>query len=210
MMKPALFAAFACLFLYGCATPLERSVQPPGPDESLLIMGVNQPYMITLGHGSIENGEFRISTTRPPALKGEPVGGYMTGRAKAGSILALTTVSSARPNSIMMDTTYNACQVPAIMLLTVPAGKVIYLGSVEFAGSKGRPGVAMRYENRLAQAQQYVDDAFPALRGKLEYIAPDFLARARSCEFVQSTGSMYFYGLRTEPRYKTVEEAARH
>jgi hypothetical protein len=210
MIKPALLATFACLFLSGCATPLDRAAQPPGPDESLLVLGVNQLYHISLVQGSIEDGEFKSSTTRPPAMKGEAVDGYMTGRAKAGSILALTTVSSVRPNSIMADTSYPPCYMPAILFFTVPPGKVIYLGSVEFAGSKERRQVGMRYENRLAQAQQYVDGAFPALRGKLEYIAPDFLARPTSCEFVQSTGSMYFRGLRTEPRYKTLEEAARY
>ena len=210
MMKSALLAAFACLLLHGCATPLDRSTQLPGPDESLLVLGANRPYSIMLIHGSIENGEFSPSSSRPPAIKGQPTDGYVTGRAKAGSLLALTTVSSIQPNGIMMDTTWSPCQMPAIMLFTVPPGKVIYLGSVEFAGSSGRPGLAMGYENRLAQAQQYVDTAFPALSGKLEYVAPDFVPHAARCRFDMSTGSTYYNGLRTEPRYKTLEEAARH
>lgn len=182
MIKNIVFCSFLGLLIAGCKTAglIDASASAPSGNESVLIIGVKPPdHRILLFPGSIKGGAFYKNQWLKAALAGHPTDGYVVGKVKAGSIIAITMVSVQEPGSILGKGNFVPCQGAKTMVFRVPSGKVAYLGSIEY--KFGYKKLDIRYTNELALAQQYTDSHFPALKGKVEHISPQFMDTTESC-----------------------------
>jgi hypothetical protein len=182
-MKNVLFAGVASVLLAGCTSAFQLKDDAPAPsnDESVVILGVSdEHYQVSIFPGSIDKGVFVTTLIRPATVAGKSRNGYLVGKARANDIIAITLVRyKDNPDAILGFMDFVPCNGSNTMVFRVPHGKVVYLGSVDYRFN-GR-NLNIRYTNELEQAQRYIDSSFPALRGKVEHIAPEFMPMKASC-----------------------------
>jgi hypothetical protein len=99
-----------------------------------------------------------------PALVANPEGGFLVGRVRGGSLLAIGGVRIVKPNETF-GPGYSACGGNATMVFTAPKGQVAYIGHVQLSARD--KGVFARYGEDFAAARKHVDANYPNLRGKL-------------------------------------------
>ena len=98
--------------------------------------------------------------------------GFIVGRMHADAPIGIAYVT---PNGLP---TYAPCN--RIMVMSAPAGKVIYFGSVHFAIG-GRDDVTASYADDFAGAQAYMKAHYPELAARLEHGRAQFYPRSENC-----------------------------
>jgi hypothetical protein len=184
-MKTIVLAVVACLVMTGCASvfQLDENARAPSNDESVVILGVsNEHYHVLIFPGSIDkDGTFSQSLIRPATVAGKPRNGYLVGRASADDVIAITAVVyHDNPDTAFFGSKFTPCADAKTMTFKVPHGKIVYLGDVDyqFVGRQLR----VNYYDDLEKAQKYIDSSFPALKGRVEHIAPNFNPTGKACD----------------------------
>jgi hypothetical protein len=168
-MRKILCILCVLIFLGACASvgKLDKSVALNVGSESIFVIGVApENYIISIFPGTVKNGEFNQNVTRSPSFLGHPDGKYIVAKASAGEILALTRFAVAKDKDSNVGPRIRFCEGMETMSFEVPAGKVIYLGDINFEESGDR--IKMNYTSDIASAKQYVDREFPNLKNRLE------------------------------------------
>ena len=159
---------------------LNESAKAPSQSESVFIIGVApENYRISVFPGSVSNGIFWQSTIRSAAVYGAGKNGYVVGRASAGDVLAITNVRVVKGESSIWGADFAPCRERPTMVFKIPAGKVLYLGSVDY-GFEGSM-LHISYGNDLTAAQSYVQRTFPALTQPVESLAYELLPTSDGC-----------------------------
>lgn len=188
-MKSLLASLLSLAVLGGCASRglLDTTVAPPADDESYFVIGVTPTnHRISVFPGEIENGVFHQSRLYSAALYGGAKDGFVVGKSPAGRVLAITNVRLVEDeNAVLRGRNFAPCQSAQTFVFTVPKGKVIYIGSVNYAFQSDK--LRVRYRNDLAEAASYIDANYPQLKGKVEYQEPQLLPTDKSC----NPGTMY-------------------
>lgn len=178
------FALPILLFLLtGCTSmgQLGRNTAPPAQNESIFILGVAPAnHRVSFFRGSLDDGRFVQNPFLPSVLYSAADDGFVAGRAAAGDVIAVTivrVVSSA--NSVLLGSNFSPCGEAKTIVFRVPAGKVAYLGSVEFAFTES--ALKVWYGSELEAAQAYVAARFPALSERVEYVPFELLPVKAAC-----------------------------
>jgi len=183
-MKHVLLAGLAGMLLAGCSSMRQLDDDAPGPsgEESVVILGMHDAEdQVFIFPGTVgADGSFVTDPMRMATVAGKPRNGYLVGKARAGDVIAITTVRfDAHPGKFSGTEEFRFCKGEKTMVFKVPQGKVAYLGSVEYRFVDRNMNI--HYTVELDQAQRYIDSTFPALKGKVEHIAPDFRTLGGPC-----------------------------
>jgi hypothetical protein len=171
------------LLLAGCTSmgQLGRNTAPPSQNESIFILGVSPAnHRVSFFRGSVDDGRFVQNLFLPSVLYSAAVDGFVVGRAAAGDVIAVTIVRVvSSENSVLLGSNFSPCGEAKTIVFRVPAGKVAYLGSVEFAFSESE--LKVWHGSELERAQAYVASRFPALSGRVEYVPFELLPVKAAC-----------------------------
>lgn len=169
MFKQVLIAA-ACvvaLLCAGCSAPMpDASAAVQAPDDAYFVLGV-QPHnmMLQIDQAEIRDGQLvRFFDVLPLHEYGQAEGDFIVVKVKGGSTLALHSASMMAGHTIFglyFRPTINT------WAFQVPAGKVVYIGSVAFVSDAAR-GLKPVFSDDLDGARDYVAMHYPALAGKVE------------------------------------------
>ncbi|MDR6582851.1 hypothetical protein HBH1_01214 [Herbaspirillum sp. BH-1] len=188
-MKSLLASLLSLAVLGGCTSRgwLENTAHPPAEDESYFVIGVTPSnHRVSVFPGEIENGVFHQSRIYSAALYGAAKDGFVVGKSPAGRVLAITKVRVVEDeNAVLRGRNFVPCESAQTFVFSVPKGKVIYIGSVDYAFQNDK--LRVRYRDDLAEATKYIDANYPELKGLTEYQAPQLLRTDTSC----SPGTMY-------------------
>ncbi len=187
-MKSLLASLLSLAVLCGCTSlgRLETTAHPPGGDESYFIIGITPSnHRVSIFPGEIENGLFHQSRIYSAALYGAAKDGFVVGKAPAGRVLAITNVRVVADENAIYGRNFKPCESARTFVFTVPKGKVIYLGSVDYAFQNNK--LQVRYRNDVAAAIKYIDANYPELKGLTEHQDPQLLPTDNSC----SPGTTY-------------------
>ncbi|WP_343722975.1 hypothetical protein [Herbaspirillum seropedicae] len=187
-MKSLLASLSSLAVLCGCTSlgQLEKTAHPPLDNESYFVIGVTPAnHRVSLFPGEIENGVFHQSRIYPAALYGAAKDGFVVGKAPAGRVLAITNVRVVADENAVLGRDFSPCESAQTFVFRVPKGKVIYIGSADYAFQSNK--LQVRYRNDLAAATRYIDANYPELRGLAEYQEPQLMPTDKSC----SPGTIY-------------------
>jgi hypothetical protein len=182
-MKTLILLAAMGWALSGCTSlaQLDSTATAPGNDESVIVLGLGSDnYRISFFPGEVKDGHFRQSSLATAAALGGPQQGYFVAKVKAGQTIAITNVRYVKqPGDVVLGMNYTPCDDAPTIVLTVPRGKVIYLGAIMYRFEGKRLGV--KFRDNLEGAQEYIGANFPALRGKLEAFTAQHLPTYTRC-----------------------------
>jgi len=152
----------------GCASVgrLDKGIPAPAKNESIFVLGVTpENHRVMIFGGSTDTGFFKQNWL-PAAFYGGAEGGFIVGKAKAGSTLAITDVRVTESDKAILGLDFIPCDGAKTLVFEAPAGKVTYLGSVHY-GVTGK-GLQIDYWNDFEAARAYLSSAYPALSPKVE------------------------------------------
>jgi len=166
------FAFALALLTAGCAGGkwemgrADRDADPPSANESYVILGLQpQNTQVNVFRGWISDGVFHQNPLLPATFAGEPEGGFVVTRSSAGEAVAITNVVVYSKNALFPRLLV-PCEGSKTVVFTVPAGKVIYIGSVRYESIAG--GVAPRFGNEFDAARAFMTTHYPKLADTLE------------------------------------------
>lgn len=171
------------LLLAGCTSlgQLGRNTAPPSQKDSIFILGVSPAnHRVSVFRGWLDDGKFVQNPFLAAVLYSGSVDGFVVGRAAAGDVIAVTNVRVvSSSNSVLLGSNFSPCGEGQTIVFRVPAGKVAYLGSVEFAFTESE--LSVRYGSDLQGAEAYVAARFPGLSGRVEYLPFELLPLKVRC-----------------------------
>lgn len=132
-------------------------------DETIFMLGVApENYRVSIFPGSIKGQYFVQSLLRPAAVYGSAKDGFLVGKARAGDVLGIKMVSVHASAGSLIGAQFAPCGDAKTMVFQIPAGKVMYLGHVEyeFAGKT----LNIKYSNNMEAAQRYAAEHFPEVK----------------------------------------------
>jgi hypothetical protein len=170
----------ACL-LIGCASPRglqDRSASAPSEAEGVFVIGV-QPAgtKIWFNEGAVGYDHFVPTPGQMSTVIGVSEEGFIVGRVKGGTTLGIMHISF--PFTPTTSRAYAPCGNNKAHVFTVPAGKVVYVGTVDYRPNGISLSSATRQE--LDTALRFLDAQHPSLRGRLESAPLRGLTTTRSC-----------------------------
>jgi hypothetical protein len=154
----------------------DHDADPPSQNESYVVLGVAPEYtQVNLLTGWIADGVFHWNTL-PASFAGQPEDGFIVTRSSAGNHLALGGVMMFASKDDKLRPMMVPCEGAKTIVLTVPAGKVIYLGGVRYrpVGSV----VVPQFTSDFDAAKAYMTAHYPKLADKLERGHFDFMPMA--------------------------------
>lgn len=174
---------FLGLFVISACTSigrLDKDAILESDKESIFVIGVApENYRISAFPGRIKDGRFHQNQFRPAAVFGAAEDGFVVGKATNGDTLAITNIRVAEDKGSILGLDFVPCNDNKTMTFSIPGGKVLYLGHVEyqFKGEK----LMVRYTQNLELAKKYIDQNFPNLRGRLQSWEYQLLPTSASC-----------------------------
>jgi hypothetical protein len=159
----------AAAVLLSACTSIHRlsSTQSFDPNtESVVVLGL-QPdnHRIQIFPGTVQGDQWHeklgIAT-----FFGSAERGYVLAKAPNDTALAVSMIRVVADEKQILGTKYTPCGNSRTVVFQVPRGKVIYLADFYYQQAGDR--LQLEYAADLARARRYVDDNFPALRGRLE------------------------------------------
>lgn len=140
---------------------------PPSDKEGYVVLGIQPEFtQVSLFPGRISDGVFHQNALLPAEFAGQPEDGFAVTRASAGTVLAITYVVMFANKSDAFRTPMVPCSGSKTLVVTVPAGKVIYLGNLRY---QSFPGVVRpQFSNDFDAAKAYMTTHYPKLADKLE------------------------------------------
>lgn len=167
--------------LIGCATPRglqDRSAKAPSDDEGVFVIGV-QPAgtKIWFKEGAVSYDHFVPTPGQMTPVIGVSEDGFIVGRVKGGSTLGIMHINF--PFTPTTTRAYAPCGNNKALVFTVPAGKVVYVGTIEYRPNGVSLSSSTRHE--MDGALRFVDAQHPSLRGRLELASLRSLSTTQSC-----------------------------
>lgn len=135
--------------------------------DAIVMLGVRPDhYRIQIFPGSVEEGVWLEDLMGYADFYGAADDGYVVARVESDTALAIHRLDDTRPPSGKRTEAAFACSGTRVVVFTIPKGKVLYLSDFEF----GPPGERFKFRETadLARAMQWLDQKYPALRGRLE------------------------------------------
>ncbi len=178
--KLALLLLLSAL-LGGCGTAavLQKDSAGPGPDESVIVIGVKpDTFRLHLREGTYASGGVTLDRVwGSAAINGVAKDGYLVARAKAGQVLVVSDIyanyESGRGGS------YGACAGNRALVFEVPKGQIAYVSDLEYEERDKKLWV--RYVNRLAAAQEHVRANYPRLTQEVQALKAQTLPVHTKC-----------------------------
>lgn len=176
-------ALFIVIFLPACTSLgiLDKNANFPTKNESIFILGISPSlYRISVFPGELVENKFKQNSFSPAAVHGIPENGFLIGKAAEGEVLAIMNIGALNTkDDVLFVPQFRPCEGARAMTFTVPGGKVIYVGNVEYQrdGSRLRP----IYSQDLESATKYIDANYPNLRGKVELWKYELIPALGSC-----------------------------
>src|SRR5688572_21484597 len=127
--------------LVGCGQPLVKGSKPPTPAEGFFVFGSKPAhYQIQVFAGNVHGKVFVQDPWANATFGATPDNGYAVGRAKAGSILAVTRVFNAEQSMWLADA-FVPCGATQTLVFTVEPGRVVYVADLDFRRAGNQLGV---------------------------------------------------------------------
>jgi hypothetical protein len=162
--------AVLSILCVGCTSvgQLDVAASPPDKDQAFFLIGVEPvDARIIVFEGEVEDGWFSANPLANGTFYGNPVDGFAFGKTRAGDTLAITKVQIIAPDSAFFASTLEPCGGAKTIVFTAPAGKVIYVGSVEYVqDSPGR--LVPLFHSDIRAARAFLDKHYPQLSAQLE------------------------------------------
>jgi len=171
----------------GCISTGRPSAKLSAPTEkqSVYVLGVvPSTNRLTVFPGNTSDGKFNRSKLLPANFYGNPQGGFIVGKAKAGQTLAVIMVRVTANENDILGWDFKPCGNLKTLVFEAPAGKVVYLGSIQYIVNGG--DLDIKYSNDLEQARRYLANAYPALESHLEQGSFELLPTSQSCSSVNT------------------------
>lgn len=172
----------AILVCVGCTSMgrLDKKIEAPGNKESIFILGLApNNYRVSIFPGDEKKGKFSQDLLQHAVVYGGAQNGYVVFKASAGSTQAITNVRVVSSEKSVLGMDFTPCREAKTLVFKVPAGKVIYLGSIEYLMSADKLDVY--YWNNLEGARHYLSGAYPALAGRVEQGSYELLPTNAPC-----------------------------
>ena len=172
------------LGLYACADIHRMAPDTKFNDaqESVLVLGLApSKHRVGVYQGVINgDGVWHGTALPPPTFMGAAKEGYVLAKASSGSTYALNFVTVLQAEGqVLGGRLYMMCGKNKTLVFSVPPGKVVYLTDLNFV--EGNDELRFTYTNDFQRAQAYVDQNFPALKGRLEMGVFDFKPTDLAC-----------------------------
>jgi hypothetical protein len=173
---------FLAVALYGCVygQPLSKDVDVAHVDEAYYVFGLTPSnYKVQIYPGSkSSDGRFQLNQFLTATFNSVADNGYAVGKAKAGSVLAITRVYMPSEGSII-NPPFLPCGDAKTLVFTAVGGKVLYLTDVDyrFSGEK----LEVSYKSNIESAKKYLEGNYPKLAPLLEQGEFHFSKTHMSC-----------------------------
>jgi len=175
-MSSRLFVLAFLVLVGGCATDMGRAnsgADLPSERHSYIVFGVEPEFtQVSMFAGKIKNGSFRQGWA-PAVFAGQPEDGFFVTRARADKVLGVTYVVMFNKKFNVFNGLWVPCGDTKTPVIRVPAGKVIYVGSVEFEHVAN--GVLPTYNTDFEAAKAFLEKRYPGLAGNMEYAPFDLM-----------------------------------
>jgi hypothetical protein len=170
---------------------LTADTPPPSQGESAFILGVTPAdHRVSFFRGTLKDGRFSQNQILPAVLYSTPLDGFVVGKAAAGDVIAVTIVRVVPDaQSVFQGTNFSPCGDAKAIVFKVPAGKVAYMGSVDFA-LRGKQ-LTVRYGSELEAAKRFLASHYPTLADRVEAVPFGLYPTSQSCDQTQIVIPIY-------------------
>ncbi|MEJ0044017.1 MAG: hypothetical protein WDM81_18180 [Rhizomicrobium sp.] len=170
----ALCACLALAALSACISSPEDLAAPPSGQDSYVVLGVAPADMnLQIVNGRLRKGVFSAGLFRLTELSYKPDdGGYVVMKVPGNADYAVVSAVSTIWRQSFLGEKY----VPSgakTLVFEAPAGKVVYVTSLQYRRGAGRLDVTPTQD--LERARAYLHDHYPALAGRLTQARYAFL-----------------------------------
>lgn len=182
MKHNTLFGVVVTLILSACTSVgrLEKGASLNTADESIIVLGVAPSnYRISLFPGERKDGVFHQNIFRPAVVYSAAEDGFIITKAKAGDTLAITNIRLVENKESIYGPDFGPCDGKKTMVFDVPAGKVLYLGSIEY--EHAGKNLLIKYGHDVDAARTYFDKHYPLMLGRIEPWLFDLLPTTLKC-----------------------------
>jgi hypothetical protein len=156
--------------LSGCITMSNLPRTEAGPtssDETIVVLGVQPRYRVALSKGTANGESWSLDQLSLATTNSFPENGYIVVKVPSRTGSDTYGISQILPEGIGgFVPRYVPCNGQGIITFDAPAGKVVYVGDIEYA----RDGDKLRYiySSNPEQARRFVAEQYPALSTRLE------------------------------------------
>jgi len=171
-MKTLSYLLSACLLLLstGCVnfSNLDKSATlTQDSSDAVIVMGVKPRFRVAIAPGTIVEEKVKLGGIA--TLNTYPESGYIVGKVAAAVFPNEYHVQAIFPDGIVgagFGDAYGPCGNDHVVSFHAPAGKVIYVGDVEYARANGK--LVIKYSEDLQSARKFLDREYPNLANRLE------------------------------------------
>jgi hypothetical protein len=181
-MERRLTCLTAILVCAGCTSMgrLDNKVVAAGNKESIFVMGLAPDnYRVSIFPGDEKKGRFNQNLWQHAVVYSGADHGYVVFKAGAGSTQAITNVRVVNSERSLLGMDFTPCRDAKTLVFKVPAGKVIYLGNIEYLF--GGEDLTVHYWNDLEGARRYLSGTHPTLATRLEQGSYQLLPTDAQC-----------------------------
>ncbi|GAA5445178.1 hypothetical protein Misp06_03375 [Microbulbifer sp. NBRC 101763] len=147
-------------------------------EDSVIILGIKPDFRVHIYKGEELDYGWEMNNVAV-TLNTFPEGGYIVAKLSPRSDGINYGVGGVLPEGIGGQL-YMPCGGKETMTFEAPAGKVVYVGSLEFVGSNGSK--SFKVTNDFDDAKKYLEQEYPSFSKHLEYSEPAILKVANiSC-----------------------------
>jgi hypothetical protein len=150
----AVLAIAACMALPGCTSVgrLDRDVAAPSAAEAIYVLGLMPAnHRAFIFPGELKDGAFIQDNMRAASYYGSSQDGYIVAKAKPSDIWAITNILVTESEAGYFGPGFAPCGGQNTITFKAPAGKVTYIGNVEFA--RQEKSLAVQYTSNFEAAK---------------------------------------------------------
>ena len=197
MLKWIVMAAFGVtvpIAITGCTemNRLSPNEKINAEHDSVFILGLApSKHRILIFMGSMKNGVWQQNPWATATFMGTAKDGYVLATASPGHPYAITSIVVLKDEGDLRgDAAYLPCGEAETLVFSVPRGKVLYLTDLNFV--KDGDHLRLTYSTDLQRAQTYIDQNYPALKGRTEAGSFEFSKTDAMCAGNGRTPIMIF------------------
>lgn len=161
----AIFSTTGCVSF----SNLEKSATlAHNSQDAIIVLGAKPRFRVAIAPGEIIEGKVKIGAMA--AINTYPEEGYIVGRVSAAMFPNEYHIQLILPEGISggaFGQAYGPCGDDQVLSFHAPAGKVIYVGDVEYSQESGR--LAIKYSDDIDRARDFMKRHYPALANQLEF-----------------------------------------
>jgi hypothetical protein len=166
--------------LCACGAPLTKNdAAPPTRGDSYYVFGLKPAnYKVQIFPGSLDaEGKFKLNPFLNAAFNSVADQGYAVGKAKAGSVLAITRVYVKGDG--LIDPSFVPCGEAQTLVFTAGDQQIAYLGDIEYRFDGNKLEVARGSD--IESARKYLQANYPKLAPSLQQAEPRLAKTDLSC-----------------------------